>query len=151
MFTFRLTPVKKAKEHKPSKQITCLLYAQAIKREDGTWFARVRTKGFEGYKDITILPFSEKTFELKGKIDVFYHKPDKRGYYTRVIRTEEDSIRYPGNKEDYCPLCDKCIFQGYIIKTINGLCFDVVKYIGIYSKYGNLIDDVTENDNKQDK
>ena len=54
MFTFRLTSVKKAKEHKPSKQITCLLYAQAIKREDGTWFARVKTKGFEGYKDIVI-------------------------------------------------------------------------------------------------
>ena len=141
MFTFRLTPVKKAKEHKPSKQITCLLYAQAIKREDGTWFARVKTKGFEGYKDITVLPFSEKTFELKGKTDVFYHKPDKKGYYTRIIRTEEDSIRYPGNKEDYCPLCDKCIFQGYIIKMLDGLYFDIVNFVGTYSESGYLIDD----------
>lgn len=146
MFTFRLNPVKKVKEHKPSKQITCLLYAQAIKREDGTWFARVKTKGFEGYKDITILPFSEKTFELKGKIDVFYNKPDKNGYYTRVIRTEHDSIIFPGNKEDYSPLCDKCIFQGYIIKTIEGLCFDIIRFIGTYSKAGYLVDDIIEND-----
>ena len=151
MFTFRLNTVKKVRTSKPTKKVKSLLYAQAVKREDGTWFARVKTKGFEGYKDITILPFSEKTFELKGKVDVFYHNKDKQGYYTRIMRTEQDSVFYPGNKEDYCVLCDKCIFQGYIIKTLNGLCFDVVKYIGVYSKYGKLIDDVTENDNKQDK
>lgn len=151
MFSFRLNPVKKVKVNRPSKKINSLLYAQAIKREDGTWFARVKTKNFEGYKDITILPFTEKTFELKGKIDVFTHKQDKHGYYTRVIRTEQDSIVYPGNKEDYCVLCDKCIFQGYIVKTLDGVYFDVVKFIGVYSKYKYLIDDVTENDNKQNK
>lgn len=149
MLNFRLNPVKKVKANKPTKKVNSLLYAQAIKRDDGTWFARVKTKGFEGYKDITILPFSEKTFELKGKVDVFYNKPDKNGYYTRIIRTEQDSIFYPGNKEDYSTLCDKCIFQGYIIKTIEGTFFDVTNYVGIYSKYGKLVDDIINDDNTE--
>ena len=150
MFTFKLNPIEKVKSNSPTKKINTLLYAQAIRREDGNWFARVKTRGFEGYKDITILPFSEKSFELKGKTNVFYHKKDKNGHYTRVIRTEEDSIRYPGNKEDYCPLCDKCIFQGYIIKTINGVCFDVINFVDVYSKAGHLIDmdNVENNDSK---
>lgn len=151
MITFKLNPVKRKRESKPSKKINSLLYAQAIKREDGTWFARVKTKGFEGYKDITILPFSEKTFELKGKVDVFYNKPDKDGHYTWIIRTEQDANFAPGNKEDYCPLCHKCIFQGYIIKTLEGLFFDIVRFIGSYYRAGYLVDEVNKNDNNEIK
>lgn len=148
MITFKLNPIRKTKPQNQIKNISSLLYCQACKKEDGTWFARVNTRGYKGYKDVTILPFSEKTFELKGKTNVFTHKKDKKGYYTRNIRTEQDSVSYPGNKEDYCALCDKCIFRGYIIKTINGICFDIIEYIGTYSKYGKLID---ENDNTENK
>lgn len=138
-FTFKLATPKTKKVPSSHKPLTKILYCSARKDENGNWQAYVNTKGLPDMKDITILPFTEKSFDLKGRVDVFYHNPDKYGHYTRIIRTPDAAMFYPGNKETYCTLCPKCVFSGHIVK-VNGVTqFDISVYMGTDRQCSELL------------
>lgn len=133
-FTFKPAKIKQKHISSTHKPLTKILYCLASKTEDGKWEAIVNTKGIEGYKDVTILPFTDKSFELKSRIDVFYHEKDKYGHWVRVIRTIPQSEESPGNPETYCTLCDNCVFTGHIV-NVNGVkMFDMSVYHGTYKE-----------------
>lgn len=129
-FTFKPVAPKPKKVVSSHKPLTKILYASARKDEEGNWLAYINTKGLPDMQDLTILPFTENSFELKGRTDVFYHNPDKYGHYTRVIRNQNDADYAPGNKETYCTLCPKCVFSGHIVKVEGVLKFEMSVYMG---------------------
>lgn len=138
-FTFKPVahkPKKVASSHKPLSKI---LYCSAHKDENGNWKAYVNTQGLPDMELLTILPFTEKSFELEGRTDVFYHKPDKYGHYTRIIRTPESIICSPGNKETYCTLCPNCVYSGHIVKVDGILQFDMAVYMGTNKEYSDYL------------
>ncbi len=137
-FTFK--PVVKPKKiHSTYKPLTKILYCIAIKDENNQWVAKINTKGIEGYKEITILPFTEKSFELKGRNNVFRVNKDKTGHWVRVIRTDLEAELYPGNIVSYCTLCENCVFSGHIVK-IDGISkFDMSVYQGTIKECSDLL------------
>lgn len=144
-FTIKPSVIKPKKVYNTHKRLTKVLYCLARKTENG-WKAEVNTKGLEGYQDKTILDFTETSFDLHGRTDVFYHVKDKYNHWIRVIRDRFLSEVNPGISELYCTLCDGSIFSGHIVKVNNVLQFDMLSYKGGLSEYEHLL---TRNNNKE--
>lgn len=126
-FSPRISKVKKA----PSKSvISGTLICTAIKTSDNKWEAHVDTKHLQDYNDITVLPFSEETFNLKGKNDLFSINPDDKRRYTRIMLDNVDCTMSPNTSSMWTTLRDKHLFKGNIIKTDNQLFFNIKEYIG---------------------
>lgn len=126
-FSPRIVKVKKA----PSKSVisgtlTCI----AVKISDDKWEANVNTKHLQDYNDVTVLPFSEESFNLKDKNDLFSINPDNKGRYTRRILDNVDCTTSPETSSIWTTLRDKHIFKGKIIKVDNQLFFNIKEYIG---------------------
>jgi hypothetical protein len=123
----RIVKVKKA----PSKSvITGTLICIAVKTSYNKWEAHVNTKHLQDYDKITILPFSEESFNLKDKNDLFSINPDNKGRYTRRILDNVDCAMTPKTSSMWTTLRDKHFFKGKIVKIDNQLFFDVKEYIG---------------------
>ena len=129
-FTIKPAAIKPKKTPSTNKPLTKILYCVAHKNEDGVWKAHINTRGLEGYEKITILDFTEKSLDLKGKTNVFSHEKDKTGHYVRVIRSEINANINPGTPEQYCTLCENKCFSGYIVKVNNIYQFDMIAYKG---------------------
>ena len=136
-FTFKPVVIKPKKITSSHKPLTKILYCLATKDENNQWIAKINTKGIEGYEELTILPFTEKSFELKGRNNVFRTKKDKTGHWVRVIRTDVEAEFYPGNIQDYCTLCENCVFSGHIVKVDGITQFDMSVYQGTTKECDN--------------
>ena len=137
-FTFKPVVAKPKRISNSHKPLTRILYCVAKKTENG-WEAHINTKGLEGYEEITIIPFTERSFELKGVNDVFYHKKDEKNHWVRIIRTDIEATSNPGNPQTYCTLCDNCIFSGHIVKIEGKFQFDMSVYQGTFKQCENLM------------
>lgn len=145
-FGFTIKPSVKIKKtpsntsSSTNKQITRILYCTACKNEEGIWFAHINTRGIEGYEEVTILPFTEKSFDLKGRTDVFYREKDKYNHYIHVLRNSFLAELNPGSTELYCTLAENSIFSGYIVKIDGILQFDMSSYKGELCECNILIE-----------
>lgn len=138
-FTFKPVVIKPKKIPTSHKPLTKLLYCLAVKDENNQWIAKINTKGIEGYKEVTILPFTEKSFELKGRNNIFRINKDKHGHWVRVIRTDLEAELYPGNTVSYCTLCENCVFSGHIVKIDGITQFDMSLYQGTSRECSDLL------------
>lgn len=69
--------------------------------------------------DLRVLEFTERSYDLTGKAEVFRRKQEK-GRWVRVIRDAFRVKFMPGLQEQYVPFAPKWIVKGYIVKD-NGL------------------------------
>ena len=144
-----LKPKRTTSNNNSKKYLTKILYCVAHNTEDG-WRAYINTRGLEGYEDLTILPFTEKSFELKGRRDVFLHHKDNTGHWVRIMRSSMQSIINPGSPDIYCTLCDGDVFTGHIIKVNNELQFDMSTYKGMYCEYSIKLTTSNNKDNEEE-
>lgn len=129
--TFKFSPrISKVKKKDNKSVISSTLICTAIKTSDNKWEAHVDTQHLQDYDKITILPFSEETFKLKGKNDLFSINPDNQGRYTRIILDHVDCTMTPETSSMWTTLRDKHLFKGKIIKVDNQLFFNIKEYIG---------------------
>lgn len=140
-FSIKPAAIKPKKEKVPKKQIIKVLYCIARRKGDA-WEAHVNTKDVENYKDVTILPFSPKSFIMKGKTNIFSITKDKTNHYVRIMRNILDSFMFEGNEENYCTLCDNRVFSGHIVKIDGTLYFDMKEYQGNLSQCKALVPNV---------
>lgn len=147
-FIFR--PAIKAKNErpkKPTKVITRKLLAVAVLK-DNNYVAEVITKSIEGYtQDITVMPFSNKSFDLRNKTNVWYKKPDKNGKYTRVDRNDIECHFFPGAEDTYQTMAPDRVFDGYIVIEDNIKKFDIANYKFIFKRNINLNNFIYKNRN----
>ena len=149
-FTIKPSALKKPKTPSNNKKyLTKTLYCVAHNTEDG-WKAYINTRGLEGYEDLTILPFTEKSFELKGRRDVFLHHKDSTGHWVRIMRGQTDSIISPGSPEVYCTLCENDCFTGHIMKVDGVLQFDMSSYKGTANEYYAQLTRTNRKDNEEE-
>ena len=138
-FTIKPAAMKSKKTPSTHKPLTKVLYCVAHKNEDGVWKAHINTRGLEGYEELTILDFTERSLDLKGKTDIFSHEKDKTGHYVRVMRSEMRAHLAPGTPEQYCAVCENDCFSGHIVK-VNGVSqFDMIAYKGTRSQCESLL------------
>lgn len=126
---FSIKPVKKVRAKVSSTPIVKqVLYCKPVVQDD-TLMAHINTKGLDGYENVTILPFSKESFDLKGKIHIFAKEKNKEGKYVHIIRSKDTAEMYPGNDEIYTPICENSLYKGYIIKSGKELVFKVTEYV----------------------
>lgn len=146
-FGFTIKPSALKPKKTPSnnnKYLTKIVYCTACKNEEGIWLAHVNTKDLEGYEELTILPFTEKSFELKGRTDIFYREKDKYNHYIHIMRNSFDAYINPGCSELYTTLAENSVFSGHIVKIDGILQFDMSSYKGELSEYDYLIKGTNE-------
>ena len=84
-----------------------------------------------------ILPFTKRSYDLKGKTSIFSKTKGKYGY-TRHVRTEDKAKVFPGDSDKYVPFAPNWIVKGNIINDKGILKFDFVELLTVKG-YTNMI------------
>ena len=84
-----------------------------------------------------ILPFTKRSYDLKGKTSIFTKTKNKYGY-TRYVRTEDKAKVFPGDSDIYVPFAPNWIVKGDIINDKGILKFDFIELLTIKG-YTNMI------------
>lgn len=84
-----------------------------------------------------ILPFTKRSYDLKGKTSIFSKTKGKYGY-TRHIRTEDKAKVFPGDSDKYVPFAPNWIVKGNIINDKGILKFDFIELLTVKG-YTNMI------------
>lgn len=84
-----------------------------------------------------ILPFTKRSYDLKGKTSIFSKTKGKYGY-TRHVRTEDKAKVFPGDSDKYVPFAPNWMIKGNIINDKGILKFDFVELLTIKG-YTNMI------------
>ena len=83
-----------------------------------------------------ILPFTKRSYDLKGKTSIFTKTKGKYGY-TRYVRTEDKAKVFPGDSDIYVPFAPNWIVKGDIINDKGVLKFDFIELLTIKG-YNNM-------------
>ena len=83
-----------------------------------------------------ILPFTKRSYDLKGKTSIFSKTKGKYGY-TRHVRTEDKAKVFPGDSDKYVPFAPNWIVKGDIINDKGVLKFDFIELLTIKG-YNNM-------------
>ena len=111
--------------------------------EDGKYKVSL-FKNDDFYSSVSlIVPFTEKSYNLRGKTSIFNKIPDKKGRYIRHIRTEEKSKFFPGNPDVFVPFAPNWIVKGNLVKEGLILKFDFISLVNIKG-YNVMIHDDDE-------
>ena len=84
-----------------------------------------------------ILPFTKKSYDLKGKTSIFSKTKGKYGY-TRHVRTEDKAKVFPGDSDKYVPFAPNWMIKGNIINDKGILKFDFIELLTVKG-YTNMI------------
>ena len=88
-------------------------------------------EGDELSNEQLILPFTERSLDLKGKIYVFLKEKDKYGHYVCIIRNSINAELHPGLPIQYNAVHENLLLAGHIIRK-NGIMYfeyeDLVAY-----------------------
>ena len=83
-----------------------------------------------------ILPFTKRSYDLKGKTSIFSKTKGKYGY-TRHVRTEDKAKVFPGDSDKYVPFAPNWMVKGDIINDKGILKFDFIELLTIKG-YNNM-------------
>lgn len=99
--------------------------------EDGTYKIAITLQDGSINPDLKVLEFTERSYDLTGKTNVFSRTLDKNGRRTRFIRTITYARHMPGLPEQYIPFAPNWIVRGYIVKDNGILKFDFKSLVGV--------------------
>ena len=99
--------------------------------EDGTFKVAINMQNDETHPDLRVLEFTERSYDLTGKTNVFSRTVDKHGRRTRFIRNSVDAKFMPGLPEQYIPFAPNWIVRGYIVNDNGTMKFDFKSLVGV--------------------
>ena len=120
---------------KPSVKIEAKNKRGYVILEDGEYKVSPINES-DGIHNHTILPFTKRSYDLKGKTSIFTKTKNKYGY-TRYVRTEDKAKVFPGDSDIYVPFAPNWIVKGDIINDKGVLKFDFVELLTIKG-YNNM-------------
>lgn len=144
--SFKFKPITvKTLRTKSSKPKGVKAYCVCIEDEKGEYKAHVNITDGLDCTDTLVIPFTLDSYILKGKTNVFSKKPDKKGKFTRYIRSKEDATHFPGLPEIYTPFRTNYVYVGHVIKVDGHYMFKVDDFIDHYINAYNLVPDIKLN------
>jgi hypothetical protein len=133
IFTFAIksaSVTKTKREHKNETKISRKCYAVVIKDENGELKARIDTLK-EAVNEYIVLPFTEKSLDLKDKTYVFHKDKDKYNHYVCEIRDKLTAAISYGSSNRYSVFHENMLIAGHIVRKNGKMYFDyetLVKY-----------------------
>lgn len=108
-----------------------IVKAVVFQAEDGTYKVSINMENDPVHPDLRILDFTERSFDLTGKVNVFSRTVDKHGRRTRFVRNRLDAKFMPGLPEQYIPFAPNWTVRGYIVLDNGIKKFDFKSLVGI--------------------
>lgn len=135
-YSFKIKPVKQSAHNALLKPVKVGTITKALCiLENGVHKAKVTISDKE-----MIIPFTDKSYELKGRTRIFTRSKDKRGRYICICRTPDRANHFPGCTEVYVPFCPKWIIKGYIMNLNGNYSFDFKALVTIEGHECNSLD-----------
>ena len=127
--------VPKPKRNKTSDGIkrttNKIVKGKVFQDENGTYKVSISMENDPVHPDLLVLDFTERSYDLTDKLNVFSRTVDNKGRRTRFIRNTINAKYMPGLPEQYIPFAPNWIVRGYIVKD-NGISkFDFKSLVGI--------------------
>ena len=127
--------VPKPKRNKTSDGIkrttNKIVKGKVFQDENGTYKVSISMENDLVHPDLLVLDFTERSYDLTGKTNVFSRTVDSRGIRTRFIRNLINAKFMPGLPEQYIPFAPNWIVRGYIVKDNGTMKFDFKSLVGI--------------------
>ena len=127
--------VPKPKRNKASDGIkrttNKIVKGKVFQDENGTYKVSISMENDPVHPDLLVLDFTERSYDLTGKTNVFSRTVDSRGIRTRFIRNLINAKFMPGLPEQYIPFAPNWIVRGYIVKDNGTMKFDFKSLVGI--------------------
>ena len=121
---------------KPSVKIEAKNKRGYVILEDGEYKVLLANESYDIHNR-KILPFTKRSYDLKGKTSIFSKTKGKYGY-TRHVRTEDKAKVFPGDSDKYIPFAPNWMVKGNIINDKGILKFDFVELLTVKG-YTNMI------------
>ena len=127
--------VPKPKRNKTSDGIkrttNKIVKGKVFQDENGTYKVSISMENDPVHPDLLVLDFTERSYDLTDKINVFSRTVDNKGRRTRFIRNTINAKYMPGLPEQYIPFAPNWIVRGYIVKDNGTMKFDFKSLVGI--------------------
>lgn len=127
--------VPKAKRNKTSDGIkrttNKIVKGKVFQDENGTYKVSINLENDPVHPDLLVLDFTERSYDLTGKTNVFSRTVDSKGRRIRFIRNLINAKFMPGLPEQYIPFAPNWIVRGYIVKDNGTMKFDFKSLVGI--------------------
>lgn len=89
--------------------------------------------------DTLCLDFTERSYSLKGRTQVFTSYKDKKGKSICIIRNEIEATHFPGLSVQYTSFKDNYVYSGYVVNINGVLQFDIIEVLGRVAEYKELV------------
>ena len=127
--------VPKSKRNKTSDGIkrttNKIVKGKVFQDENGTYKVSISMENDPVHPDLLVLDFTERSYDLTGKTNVFSRTVDNKGRRIRFIRNLINAKFMPGLPEQYIPFAPNWIVRGYIVKDNGTMKFDFKSLVGI--------------------
>ena len=127
--------VPKPKRNKTSDGIkrttNKIVKGKVFQDENGTDKVSINMENDPVHPDLLVLDFTERSYDLTGKTNVFSRTVDSKGRCIRFIRNLINAKFMPGLPEQYIPFAPNWIVRGYIVKDNGTMKFDFKSLVGI--------------------
>lgn len=118
-FTINVAKAKSKRTIKSKSVRVSRLCKAVVALDEGIYVAKINLQNDENHPDTLVIPFTEESYNLKGKEYVFSKNKDKYNHYTCYIRTKYNATNFPGLTTQYEVLKPNIVVGGYIVR-ING-------------------------------
>ena len=136
--------VPKPKRNKTSDGIkrttNKIVKGKVFQDEDGTYKVSISMGNDPVHPDLLILDFTERSYDLTDKTNVFSRTVDKHGRRTRFIRSEINAKHMPGLHEQYIPFAPNWIVRGYSVNDNGTMKFDFKSLVGVDGYIMDVLD-----------
>ena len=127
--------VPKSKRNKTSDGIkrttNKIIKGKVFQDENGIYKVSINMENDPVHPDLLVLDFTERSYDLTGKTNVFSRTVDSKGRRIRFIRNLINAKFMPGLPEQYIPFAPNWIVRGYIVKDNGTMKFDFKSLVGI--------------------
>ena len=127
--------VPKPKRNKTSDGIkrtaNKIVKGKVFQDENGTYKVSINMENDPVHPDLLVLDFTERSYDLTGKTNVFSRTVDSKGRRIRFIRNLINAKFMPGLPEQYIPFAPNWIVRGYIVKDNGTMKFDFKSLVGV--------------------
>lgn len=147
-FTIKIATNNKPKrEFLRTNKVSRKCQAIVIK-DEGILKARINISPLEESEELIVIPFTERSLDLKGKTYVFLKNKDEHNHYVCIIRDIHKADLYPGLNTQYDALHEGLLISGYIIRKDGKLYFDYEDIINFSEKSSGYLEDVRIREDK---
>lgn len=144
MATFTINLAKSKPKSKTINKKSKRMFAVVIE-DDGILKARIQTNTEDEDIQYDVIPFTDRSFDLKNKTHVFLKNRDKYGKRVCIIRDKSKAFLYSGQHPEFKVLDKGLLISGYIITIDNKRYFDYDKLVAFH-ELGAHINEIEEDE-----